>query len=125
MLSFCRRFTIALLAIALTSQLVQGQLLLCEQMDMTAESMTSTSMEAGHEQHGAARGTAVSARDEAQNSAPDASKCVLATSCTTTPAILSRAQSLSQTKAGATALPLLTTSPHVRAAPPDLPPPRA
>jgi hypothetical protein len=125
MLSFCRRLMVALLAIALTSQLVQGQLLLCEQMDMGSESMTSTSMAAGHEQHEAARGAAVSAGDEAQTPSPDAARCVLAASCTTTPAVLSHGQSLLGVDPGTTLPPALEAMPHLRASRPDLPPPRA
>ena len=125
MLSFCSRLMVALLAIALTSQLVQGQLLLCEQMNMGDTSMPSASMAAGHGQHDSTRDVGVSASDDSQNSSPDATRCVLAASCTTTAAVLSRAQSLFAIEPGATVLPLRTSLPHLRAAPPDLPPPRA
>jgi hypothetical protein len=94
-------------------------------MDMTAGTMTSASMAAGHEQHDSANGTSVRSGDESLNPSPDASKCVLAASCTTTLAVLSTAQPNFAVRPEATVLSLLATSPHLRAVPPDLPPPRA
>lgn len=114
MLAFLRRFLLVLLAVTLSSQLVEAQSLVCERM------MTEA---ASHEGHAPMQQMDPAALED--EAAPPASPdCALAASCLNAPAILVDPGPETTSTAGMRALPELRTSAPFRSLRPDLPPPR-
>lgn len=126
MLTLGRRFIVGLLAVALVSQLVQGQLLRCGQMDMSARAgMTHDSMQSSADERRDAKiATASSSDHGAQNQAPMSSGCIVSGLCLNAPAV--PAVSLPPFDAGSDspAIAYGTMSPAARALRPESPPPR-
>lgn len=87
-LNLSRRFVVALLAVALSSQLAQGQLLRCGKMDMSANAGTMQSMQPStHQMHDAMIATASTSDQGAENQGPVSSSCILSALCLIAPAV--------------------------------------
>lgn len=127
MLSFCRRAVSALFAVALTSQLVQAQLVLCGRMDMSESAMmTDDSMtRMRHAQH-AEPGTTLAGPNQEEQTDPAADpKCVVPAACVTTPAVPSLSPASLEMHAGPARMPSEMLPPRAISFGPDLPPPRS
>jgi hypothetical protein len=124
MLRSWRRIVVAIIAVALTSQLVQAQMLLCGQMDMNAENVAAAAMAPDHERHEKTQGQLTS-QAGAQMGAPHSSNCILAASCGSVPAALMPSLPAFFPDFVASDLPARVSTQRVRSLRPDLPPPRA
>jgi hypothetical protein len=114
MLAFLRRFMLVLLAVTLSSQLVEAQTLVCERM---------TTVAASHEGHAPMQQMDPAAQED-DATAPVSPDCVLAASCINAPAILVDSGPGAASTPEMRALPEIPASAPFRSLRPDLPPPR-
>lgn len=119
-----RRLVVALLAVALSSQLMQGQVLRCAQMDMRDPAMSESSMGSSHAGHKTAQLISTTSDRSGQQQAPASSTCVLSGVCVSAPAV----PVLSYTEIGrvtvSPVIPFQPVAPSARAVRPEAPPPR-
>lgn len=127
MLSFCRRAVSALLAVALTAQLVQAQLVLCGQMDMSESAMmTDDSMNRMMQGQNADPRTTLAGPNQEERTDPSADpKCVIPAACLTTPAVPSLPPASLEIHTGPVSMPSEMLPPRAVSFGPDLPPPRS
>jgi hypothetical protein len=123
MLLSWRRLVVAMIALALTTQLVQAQMLLCGPMDMDTENVAAAAMTSAHERHEETQ-RALTSEAGAQMSAPHSSKCILAASCGTVTAAVMTSLPAFIPELVETDLPTAAGIQRLRSLRPDLPPPR-
>lgn len=114
MLAFLRRFTLVLLAMTLSSQLVEAQTLVCERMKTVTTS---------HEGHAPMQQMDPAAHQD-DAAAPVSPDCVLSAACINAPAIAVDTEPGEASIAGMRELPDIRKSAPFRSLRPDLPPPR-
>lgn len=123
MLLSLRRIVVAIIAVALTTQLVQAQMLLCGPMDMDTENAAAAAMAPDHARHVETQ-VELTSEAGAQMSAPHSSKCILAASCGTVTAALMASSPAFVPERVETDLPAAAGIQRLRSRRPDLPPPR-
>jgi hypothetical protein len=124
-LNLSRRFVVALLAVALSSQLAQGQLLRCSKMDMSAKAGAMQSMQpSAHQGHDVMIAIASSSNHDAQNQVPVSSSCILSGVCLVAPAVPAASQPAFGDDVDSSVIASGTTSPAELALRPESPPPR-
>lgn len=120
-----RRFVVALLAVALSSQLAQGQPLRCHKMDMSANAATMQSMQSSaHDGHDAMISTAASSKRGTQNQVPVSSSCILSGLCLIGPAVPAVSPPALDAGVDSPVIAHGAIAPAERALRPDSPPPR-
>lgn len=118
-----RRFVVALLAIALSSQLVQAQLFRCDLMDMGATaSMQSMPSSASDEPD--AMSEASSGDQDSEHGIPAPSSCTVSVICVIGPAIPAMSQAAVDGIDVSRVIAFAMIAPPTRALRPDFPPPR-
>jgi hypothetical protein len=117
MVTPARRFIVALVAVALSSQLVQGQVMRCGQMDLSgAGGMTSESMQSSLN---------VSSSDNGgQTQEPASSSCILSGQCLSVAAVQTVSRVGFNAVIGAPVVVYTTRPVGARSPRPEPPPPR-
>jgi hypothetical protein len=121
MLIIGRRFIVAVLATALSSQLAQEQLLRCDRMDMGATAAMESMSGSGNDEHDVT--VAPSGRDS-QDQMPVSSSCIVSTICLVGPAIPTVSAAVFDASPVSRVIASAAVVPATRALRPDLPPPR-
>jgi hypothetical protein len=109
------RLVVAVLAISLSSQLLEGQALRCAEMN---RAMQSSHVQPTH------AGDAVTTYDQHSQRVPQPSSCLLSALCLSTPAIVASAPVSVNSAFAPLAIPFALTHPEARSPRPDFPPPK-
>ena len=109
------RLVVAVLAISLSSSLLEGQAMRCAQMN--------GAMSGGHSQHGSDAMTSGS-HDKQSQSAPQSSSCLIGAICLNAPAILVSAPVSFEPAPVPVVIVYGAIAPDAQSLPPDSPPPK-
>src|SRR5215208_8346639 len=109
------RFVVIVLAVSLTSQLLEGQAMRCAQMNA---SMSASHSQSGHDMMIAA------SHDKQSQRTPQSSSCLLGTICVSTPAILVSAPVAFEVARLPVVIVYGAIAPDAQSPRPDSPPPK-
>jgi len=118
-----RRFVVALLATALSSQLAQAQLFRCDRMDMGATASMQSMPGSASNEPDAMIGASTTG-EESEHQMPVSSSCTVSAICVIGPAVPAMSQPAADAVDVSRVIAIAMIAPPTHALRPDFPPPR-